>query len=336
MSGKMITKAELLKKYNEVTEELRKLKSEFQTLGGTLQTTEYRLREAAHHRDEANRNLKITLAENVHLKQELDTAQDKVEKLYAQLITQNDALHERKALADHWYRKQNELLNQVLERGRVRMKYDMPYAIWRDNTMERLATGRTNEPVDMNELAKRLGQLCGGQLPNGSNDFFAAMLRIAEEFGYVVNGRHMAIPKAQKEAELKKERSFAMPENFKNVYSDAAQEVIHDLHEKAVVEMMDLEDKRCLEGIKDLIQGLDPRMLPQEVSFTPGTFRSKRLKDLKQVRFVNCRNLASMVYKKKDGTPLMLYAETLPPTNRERVLRRIVDFEVAMGWVTED
>lgn len=282
----------------------------------------------------ALRSLKRTLEENASLRREVESQKDKIEKLYAKLVETTELVGERTALVKYWHDKSSVYQADALVRGSIRMKYDMPYAIWRDSVMERIATGRYGDPVDMNVLAKKLEKLCGGQLPNGSTDFFAAMLNISQEFGYVTNGRHMATPKPKKAEEaLRIETSPTMPESLGKVPSAVEKDILQELHEKSVLEMIEDEDRRALEGIQALCSNLDPEKLPEAVAFEPVITRSKRLSDLKGTLFHYVRNLGYMIYKKKNGQPLLTFSETL---ERERTYRRVIDFEVAMGWVVED
>jgi L-fucose mutarotase/ribose pyranase (RbsD/FucU family) len=316
------TKEELKKAYHALIMDHQVLTKNFNEKSTQLREAELALR-----------SLKSTVEENASLRREVKSQTDKIEKLYAKLIETNESVGERIALVKYWHDKARAYQADALVRGSIRMKYDQPYAIWRDSVMERIATGRYDDPIDMNVLAEKLKKLCGGQLPNGSTDFFAAMLNISQEFGYVTNGRHMAVPKKLQEKAFEEKRQLSMSENFKKVYDGVENDILQDLHEKSVLEIIEAEDKRALEGIQALCSNLDPEKLPEEVAFEPVITLSKRLSDLKGVRFHHVRTLALMIYKKKNGQPLLTYPETL---ERELTYRRVIDFEMAMGWVVED
>lgn len=74
--------------------------------------------------------------------------------------------------------------------------------------------------------------------------------------------------------------------------------------------------------------------LNYELAPRVGMPASQRKQELDAARFVAVRNLAYMVYKKPDGSPLMTYQETLE--DRERVKANILQHEIALNLVTND
>lgn len=66
-----------------------------------------------------------------------------------------------------------------------------------------------------------------------------------------------------------------------------------------------------------------------------GTAASARRAQLEQSRFVDVRNLITLVYKKPDGTPLMAFSDTLVQ-DRNTVIGAVVAYEVASGWLAND
>jgi hypothetical protein len=74
--------------------------------------------------------------------------------------------------------------------------------------------------------------------------------------------------------------------------------------------------------------------LNYELAPRPGQSASQRKDELDKARFVAVRNLAYMIYKKPDSTPLMTYQETLE--DRDRVKSVILMHEVACGYLTND
>lgn len=66
----------------------------------------------------------------------------------------------------------------------------------------------------------------------------------------------------------------------------------------------------------------------------PGTTLSQRKAEFDNARFVDVRNLASLHYKHPDGTPLLTYTQTL--ADREEVKRKILEFELANGFILND
>lgn len=74
--------------------------------------------------------------------------------------------------------------------------------------------------------------------------------------------------------------------------------------------------------------------LNYELAPRPGMLASQRKAELDGSKFVSVRNLAYMIYKKPDGSPLMTYQETLD--NRELVKNNIINTEIALGLVQND
>jgi len=74
--------------------------------------------------------------------------------------------------------------------------------------------------------------------------------------------------------------------------------------------------------------------LNYELAPRPGMLASQRKAELDGSKFVSVRNLAYMIYKKPDGSPLMTYQETLD--NRELVKNNIINTEISMGLVQND
>lgn len=76
-------------------------------------------------------------------------------------------------------------------------------------------------------------------------------------------------------------------------------------------------------------------MNPQSsIPVQPGTPAAVRRQQIDTAKFVDVRNLAYLIYKKPDGSPLMTYQETLE--NRDRVKDRVLEFEIMSGWVVPD
>lgn len=61
---------------------------------------------------------------------------------------------------------------------------------------------------------------------------------------------------------------------------------------------------------------------------------SQRRAQIEQARFIELRQLVYMQYKKPDGSPLMLYEETLD--DRNKVFDAILRFELEQGWLIPD
>lgn len=74
--------------------------------------------------------------------------------------------------------------------------------------------------------------------------------------------------------------------------------------------------------------------LNYELAPRPGMLASQRKAELDGSKFVSVRNLAYMIYKKPDGSPLMTYQETLD--NRELVKNNIINTEISMGLLQND
>lgn len=66
---------------------------------------------------------------------------------------------------------------------------------------------------------------------------------------------------------------------------------------------------------------------------SPKTIAERRA-ELDGSRFVAVRNLATVWYKKSDGTPLMEYRDTL--SDREVVKQKILEFEMENGFIRKD
>lgn len=74
--------------------------------------------------------------------------------------------------------------------------------------------------------------------------------------------------------------------------------------------------------------------LNYELAPRPGMPASQRKAELDGSKFVSVRNLAYMIYKKPDGSPLMTYQETLD--NRELVKNNIINTEISLGLLQND
>jgi hypothetical protein len=74
--------------------------------------------------------------------------------------------------------------------------------------------------------------------------------------------------------------------------------------------------------------------LNYELAPRQGMTASQRKAELDSARFVAVRNLAYMIYKKHDGSPLMSYQETLE--DREKVKHVILQYEIAASLVAND
>lgn len=77
-----------------------------------------------------------------------------------------------------------------------------------------------------------------------------------------------------------------------------------------------------------------PQQQLLKLTVKPGTFAAVRRQELDNASFIDIRNLAYLAYKNPDQTPLMTYAETLD--HRGMVKQKILQFEVASGWITPD
>jgi hypothetical protein len=88
------------------------------------------------------------------------------------------------------------------------------------------------------------------------------------------------------------------------------------------------------------VKWLDPRIGPEVDMFPDGTIRplitaAQRLEDLQTARYIDVRNMVTISYKKQDGSPLMLYPDTLR-ANRSDVWGICVIHETAHGAVIDD
>jgi hypothetical protein len=128
-------------------------------------------------------NLRL-LKSNETLRTHLSGDQYKIEMFYRRCMDLMQFSNEWHQSANYWRVQADEFLKAIIRRGEVRSKYDMPYAIWRDAVMERLACDPTRNYYDAGVLATKLGEMVNGQLPDGSNDFLEAMRRVAEESDY--------------------------------------------------------------------------------------------------------------------------------------------------------
>jgi hypothetical protein len=71
-----------------------------------------------------------------------------------------------------------------------------------------------------------------------------------------------------------------------------------------------------------------------DVAQQPQLTVSQRLVQLQQSRFLDCRHLVYLHYKKPDGSPLLTYEETLD--DRDKVYNAIIQYELAQGTVLPD
>lgn len=71
-----------------------------------------------------------------------------------------------------------------------------------------------------------------------------------------------------------------------------------------------------------------------DIAPKPGTFFSDRKRELETARFVVVRNLVYLTYKKKDGSPLMTYIETMD--DRDGVRECILAYELYNQLIIPD
>lgn len=77
-----------------------------------------------------------------------------------------------------------------------------------------------------------------------------------------------------------------------------------------------------------------PQQQQPRLAVQPGTLAAQRRKELNEGVFIDVRNLAYMLYKNPDQTPLMTYDQTLD--YRGMVKQKVMQFEIANGWVVPD
>ena len=77
-----------------------------------------------------------------------------------------------------------------------------------------------------------------------------------------------------------------------------------------------------------------PEAVNYELAPRPGQTASQRKAELDQARFIAIRNLAYMIYKKPDGSPLLSYPETLD--DREKVKNTIIQHELSLNLLVND
>jgi hypothetical protein len=287
--------------------------------GGTLKVRDQQLSK------ELNENCILKANQKVHLA--------KIETLYRRVLDLLSAVGGWRNIADHWKKQADTSLRTILERGAIRAKYDLPYSIWRDAIMERAACNIPDEtPIHAPILCKNLGELANYQLPDGSNDFLAAMKRVAEEFGFELRGNEFHSKK-------KDGRSNAMQTGFEMLYGAPADVVAKGLGlaEKDLLELMagraikDLgnkEDKKAIRSLANLAGS----------NIKEGTNVTERMRELDKMDLIHLRNLAYLVYKNPDGTPLMTYTETIEatdPARRSNLQQRILNYELALGLLEE-
>jgi hypothetical protein len=189
----------MAKKHNPLEKELQRLKGQFETQSKTIAEYQARNKELTSQVQEVSK-LRVDLEysneqlriENKNLKAAQVGNEYRVEVLYRRCLELDARRAEWQSSANFWKKAHDRKLEMINNRGAVRAKYDPAFAIWRDAMMGTVASGA--DFISLPNLAAELGRTVGGQLPDGSNDFMAALKRLAEEFGYDVDKSGRATP----------------------------------------------------------------------------------------------------------------------------------------------
>ena len=235
---------ELEKKYSELSKSIEDAEKKLEStvsLQKELETAKYDIRIL----DAANRGLKEQLekvtAGNKELKAGNDVVVHKLNLTYHRVLDLGAKANEWQHIAQYWTKQYDSSLETILSRGVVRSKYDTPYGIWRDNSMERMVCG-SDGPIDAIKMSKALEKAVHGQLPNGSNDFLTAMKLIAEEFGYELRGPHFCLKTNSKERTQAQRKGFELLFGFPS-------DVVAENMGKSEQELLDAVSGRAVEDV---------------------------------------------------------------------------------------